>query len=482
MERQITHAAHGHVLTNANVWSPDSRWIVYDIRSDPAGEAFDGTRIERVHAETGEVQVLYESRHGAHCGVPSCSPIDDRVAFILGPEHPTPDWQYAPYHRRGAIVDARRPGAIENLDAGNFAPQFTPGALRGGSHVHVFSGDGQWVSFTYEDHVLATHPCRQVSPRLAAGLGETGPHGNAASLGETCPHIDLNQRNVGVATSGGPVQPPPTHPRNHDGQFFSVLATKTVNQPQPGSDEISRAYEDAWVGAHGYRRTDGRWQCPALAFLGDVMDSQGKQFTELFIVDIPDAVTKPGDGPLEGTPTHRPAPPAGACQRRLTFTADRLHPGVQGPRHWPRSSPDGAQIAFLMRDDAGVVQLWTVSPNGGVSRKITADPWDVASAFSWGPYGTQIAYIADGSVMTVDVASGKSTRATIPRDRGRESFATGGPTLRQTFQSQKTPDPVGADQPRPEACVFSPDGRRIAIVRQVSSPQGRFNQICVVDL
>jgi hypothetical protein len=27
-ERQLTYAPYGHVLTNVNVWSPDSRWIV----------------------------------------------------------------------------------------------------------------------------------------------------------------------------------------------------------------------------------------------------------------------------------------------------------------------------------------------------------------------------------------------------------------------------------------------------------------------
>ena len=71
MERQLTTAAHGHLLTNANVWSPDGEWIVYDVRSDAAGATFDGTRIERVHVPTGRVEVLYESQHGAHCGVAS---------------------------------------------------------------------------------------------------------------------------------------------------------------------------------------------------------------------------------------------------------------------------------------------------------------------------------------------------------------------------------------------------------------------------
>ncbi|PBD34340.1 hypothetical protein CK247_30830, partial [Klebsiella pneumoniae] len=33
-------------------------------------------------------------------------------------------------------------------------PPYTPGALRGGSHVHVYSPNGQFVSFTYNDHVL----------------------------------------------------------------------------------------------------------------------------------------------------------------------------------------------------------------------------------------------------------------------------------------------------------------------------------------
>jgi hypothetical protein len=54
---------------------------------------------------------------------------------------------------------------------------FTPGALRGGSHVHVFSPNGENVSFTYNDHVMH----------------------------ELDPAQDL--RNVGVAVPFGPVHP-----------------------------------------------------------------------------------------------------------------------------------------------------------------------------------------------------------------------------------------------------------------------------------
>jgi Tol biopolymer transport system component len=170
---------------------------------------------------------------------------------------------------------------------------------------------------------------------------------------------------------------------------------------------------------------------------------------------VPDDVTRPGDGPLEGTETRRPAPPAETRQRRLTFTANRRFPGIQGPRHWPRSSPDGSQITFLMRDDAGIVQLWTVSPNGGSPKQLTAEAWDIASAFTWNAAGTHLAAIADGSVMLVDAITGASKRLT-------DKLA-------------------GNDSPRPEACVFSPDGRQIAFVRQVAAVRGVLNQIFVVE-
>src|ERR1043165_2151888 len=146
LERQLTAAAHGHILTNINVWSPDGRWIVYDIRSDAEGAVFDGTRIERVNVNGGEVETLYQSKNGACCGVATFSPTQDKVIFILGPENPTPDWQYTATHRHGVIVDCAKPGIAMNLDARDLTPPFTPGALRGGSHVHVFSPDGKWVS------------------------------------------------------------------------------------------------------------------------------------------------------------------------------------------------------------------------------------------------------------------------------------------------------------------------------------------------
>ena len=427
-ERQLTRAPHGHILTNVGVWSADGRWIVYDVRSDPAGSLFDGDRIERVNVETGEVQRLYTSRNGACCGVVTTSPIDDRVVFIHGPEDPTPDWSYAACHRRGVVVHADHPDRPANLDACDLTPPFTRGALRGGTHVHTFSGDGQWVAFTYEDHVLAA-------------LGDAGGH-------------DHNQRNVGVSVPQGPVRVCRDHPRNHNGSHFTVLVTRTVNHPRPGSDEISRAFEDAWVGARGYLKPDGTRQSRAIAFQGQVAASEGRTSSEVFLVDLPDDLTRPGEAPLEGTASTRPAPPWGVVQRRLTWTTDRKYPGLQGPRHWLRSAPDGSRIGFLLKDDTGIVQLWTISPGGGEPSQLTHNSHDIASAFTWSPDGRRIAHVMDECVCITDAASGTTHRLT-----------------------QRT---SSLNAPQPEACVFSPDGHQLAYVRPVTSQGQTWNQIFVL--
>jgi hypothetical protein len=438
-ETQVTQGPGGRILTNINVWSPDSRHLVYDTRSDRDGTTFDGDRIEIMDTETGEARTVYTSRNGACCGVATFHPTENRVVFILGPEHPTDDWQYGPSHRQGVIVDMANPGVAVNLDARDLTPPFTPGALRGGSHVHVYSPDGQWVSFTYNDAVLSRFT-------------------QATSAN------DIDQRNIGVSVFTSPA--PQINgggrgmkSRSHPGTAFSVLVTRTEAEPLPGSDDIWRAFEEGWVGRVGYRKADGTHQKRALAFLGEVVSAEGEAITEVFLVDLPDDVTVPGeDGPLEGTETRRPAPPRGTRQRRLTFTADRRYPGVQGPRHWVRSSPDGSQIAFLMRDDAGLAQLWTVSPNGGEPCQVTRDPWGVDSAFSWSPDGSEIACVADNSVFVISVAAGESRRLT-----------------------KRSSD---ADAPLALACVFSPDGRKIAYQRRLAETDApgppRWNQIFTV--
>jgi hypothetical protein len=429
-ERQITFAPHGHLLTHRAVWSPCSEWLVVDVRSDAAGAQFDGTRIERVHVPTGKVETVYEAARGAPCGVATYHPLRNEVVFITGPEDPTPDWSYSMCHRQGVIVnlDAGQGGGV--LDARDLTPPFTPGALRGGSHVHLFSPDGTWLSFTYEDDVLDR-------------LGSQGTH-------------DHNLRTVAVAVPVA-VRVPKTHPRNHDGSHFCVVVTKVVNQPTPGSDEIVKACEECWIGERGYRRADSRWQDRALAFLGDVVFENGTRGAEVFVVDLPHDLTQPGAGPLQGTETCRPAPPAGCMQRRVTFTAARRFPGVQGPRHWLQTSPDGSRIAFLMRDDHGVCQIFTVATIGGAATPLSHVPNGVSSAINWSRCGKWLAHLSDGSVCVTSANTGKTLRLTAKPSDTR--FA-----------------------PRPEACVISPSGKQIAYVRPVTSPLGTFNQLFTAQL
>jgi len=416
------------------VWSPDGEWIVYDTRSDAPGEDFNGSTIQRVNWRTGEVAEVYRAKNGAHCGVVTFHPRENKVVFILGPENPTPDWQYGFFHRQGVIVRVGRnaaDSAAVNLDARDLIPPFTPGALRGGSHVHVWDTAGDWVSFTYEDHVLA-------------------------QFKEATADNDINLRNIGVSAPIRPVHVKKDHPRNQDGEYFTVLVTRTTANPKPGSDQIMKAFEEGWVGAKGYVRVDGTRQRRALAFQGHVITTTGETLSEVFIADLPDDLTQAGDGPLAGTETRMPFPPKGCVQRRLTFTAQRKFPGLQGPRHWLRSSSDGSRIAFLMKDDCGFVQLWTVSPEGGLSRQVTRNPWSIASTFTWSPDGQLVAHVMDNSVCVTEVASGQTHRLTPRSD--------------------------DATAPRPEACVFSPDGKKLAYVRRVAESGKTSNQIFVVAL
>ena len=421
-ERVLTTGPGGCVLTNANVWSDDGEWVLFDTRSDAAGDRFDGTQIRAVHLETSQVRTLYQSENGAHCGVVTCHPTLPKVVCILGPENPSAEWSYGPTRRQGIVIDFA--GGARNLDARDLVAPFTPGALRGGSHVHTWHPRGDWVAFTYEDEVLN----RFAEPR---------------------DFRDTNQRNIGVSFPGQPVRVPKSHSRNHDGDYFSVLVTRTTPRPRIDSDDVSKAFEDAWIGRDGYLRADGSRQRRAIAFQGLVQTPAGS-VAEVFVADLPDELQQPGKGPLEGTELRRPCPPHGVSQRRLTTTTHHKYPGIQGTRHWLRSSPDGSKIGFLKKDPKGIAQFWIVNPAGGDPQVVTDSPEPMASAFTWHPDGRRVACIVDGSVSWIDTVDGTVTRLTA-----------------------KTEPP-----PRPEGCVVSPDGSKIAFVRTTAGS----NQICMVEV
>ncbi|MEO7598981.1 MAG: DUF3748 domain-containing protein [Opitutus sp.] len=421
MEKQLTFAPKHHDLDNNDNFSPDDRWLVFDTRDEQTAISGNAV-IGRVFLESGKEAELYREPHarpwGPGVGAASVNPRDGSVVFIRGLPSATQQRPYGMWRRGGACLPAKEPGDLVQLDARDVIAPFTPGALRGGTHRHEWSADGQWIGFTYNDALLA---------EIEERTGER-----------------VNLRTVGVATRiGGPVSVPSGR-ENQNGELFSAVVVRVVPNPRPGSDEISKAFEDAWVGTNGYRKPDGAWQKRARAFLGTVRTADGREVTEVFVVDIPDKINVASAGePLEGTPTTMPGPPRGCIQRRLTYTEERQFPGVAlEPRHWVRSSPDGAQIVFLAKDDSGVVQGWFVNSANGVVVQVTHHARSVQSCVRWSSDGSQLLYVGEGSLMICDART------------GTEAFG-------------KARALTGPSATPPENPVWSHDGRVIAFNRRV---------------
>ena len=114
-----------------------------------------------------------------------------------------------------------------------------------------------------------------------------------------------------------------------------------------------------------------------------------------------------------------------------------------------RSNPQATQIAFLMRDDNGVVQLWLISPAGGEPRQLTRTGSDIQSAFNWHPAGDSLGFVLENRIACCDAQTGEVTFLTS--DHG---------------------NPPSAD-----AVVFSPNGRVIAWMEET----GGFRQLWITE-
>jgi WD40 repeat protein len=384
---QLTFGNGGHTIHNTQCFSPDDQWIVYDTRNNDTMIASTGT-ISMVNTQTGDIRELYHTNHqtiyGPGVGAATFSPTANRVIFIHGVRNSDKTHPYGFTRRTGVAIDIAKPFHPIFMDARDITPPFTPGALRGGTHAHNWSSDVKWISFTYNDYILQQLEKRDSSVK------------------------DL--RTVGVMIPGHPVHvADDSSEENNSGEMFSVIVAKVSENPEPGSDEIDKAFDEGWIGTKGYQKGDGRWQRRAIAFQGEVVNSDGAKKAEVFVLNLPEDLTKANPGkPLEGTITSRPNVPAGVVQRRITYTLN----GIEGPRHWLRCSPDGSLIAFMSKDNNGIVQLFGVSPNGGKIRQLSSNAYSIQGPFNFSPDGKRLAYLADNSVFVTDITTGKSKRIT----------------------------------------------------------------------
>jgi len=376
---QLTKGAYNHDLDNNDNFSPDGKWLAYDTRTGIGGIG-GSPSVERVNLETGKIEELFavKDNHfwGPGAGAVSYHPSENMVIFIHGLDRCSEKNPYQQWKRTGVIVEDNHPNVPICMDARDVTLPFTPGALRGGTHRHEWSKDGKWVGYTYNDAILKA---------LEDSSGKT-----------------LNLRTVGVSTRLKPVVVDKSgEGENISGEWYSVLVVRVVPNPVPGSDEVSNAASDSWVGTGSYLNIAGKKQV-ARAFVGKVRSKNNQPVDELFVVDIPDSINQPGEfGPLEGTPTTFPMPPKGTVQRRLTFTAESSHPGCGGV---VRSSSDGKWIAYLAADAKGVQQIFLISPDGGSSRQITEHPAGVQSCARWSTDNQSICYVTENSIVICKVS------------------------------------------------------------------------------
>ena len=424
----MTNTPYGHMLNTNQAFSKDGKWLVYDTRNDDTKIAGTGS-IEMVNVDTGEIKQLYytknQTEYGPGLGAASFSPAEDKVIFIHGIRNSDEKKPYGFTRRTGVAIDISKPLVPIFMDARDINAPFTPGALRGGTHAHSWSGDGKWLSFTYNDYVIEQLSKKNADVQDLRTVGVMFPT-----------KVEVDEDAEGENNSAG---------------MFAVVVARVTENPIVGSDDIDKAFDECWIGKNGYQDAEGNWRERAIAFQGNVKDENGLPKTEVFVVDLPaDLNLKKSGENLAGTVNSRPNVPNGIKQRRITFTKQ----GVLGPRHWLRASPDGTMITFLSKDQSGFINAFIVSPNGGAVKQVTFNQFDIESGINFSPNGRYISYVARHAVYVTEVATGISKQLTyIATEKDR---------------------PIGA-------VLWSPDGKTLAYNRFVENSDGCNLQIFLIQ-
>ncbi|WP_211218081.1 DUF3748 domain-containing protein [Niabella aurantiaca] len=415
---QLTHSAAGHTLHHNGVFSKDGQWIVFDGRNDDT-KIGETSVIGIVEVGTREERVIYRTenatQYGPGVGAASFSPVTDRVLFIHGPTGADKEKPYHISRRTGVAIDLEHPFQPVWMDARDVTAPYTPGSLRGGTHAHCWSNDGKLISFTYNDAL--------VEPDL---------------------------RTVGVMFDAGHPVLVDAAEENNSGQFYATVIADTVPLPRPGSDEISKAFDECWVGRAGYTNAAGQQIPYAVAFQGNTRNERGEPVTEIFIAAIDPAAMR-DDTAAVGPAGTRPQVPKGVRVQRIS----RTEKGLSHVRHWLRSSPDGRFIYALAPDEKGIGQIVSCAVGSGRISYLTHNPTPVDYSFNLDRKGNRIAYVTNNNVFIWDLAANKNSQV--------------------TFNEPGAPEIVGAP-------LFSPGGR-LLVFNQYQPQHGQlFLQIMAVVL
>jgi len=364
----LTASDTGHTMHHNNAFSKDDEWIVFDGRNDDT-KIGETSTIGIVNVRTGEEKIIYQTQnqtiYGPGVGAVSFSPTSDRVIFIHGLTNADSVKPYDMSRRIGVGIDIDSPLQAFHYDPRDVVAPYTPGSLRGGTHSHCWSADGRLISFTYNDEF-----------------------------------VDPDLRTVGVMV---PVDRPVVvekNAANNDGEMYAAIVSDVIREPKWGSDEISKAFDECWVGA-----------THTIAFQGHTRNERGELITEIYLVDIDEDLVK-ADAEAVGRQGERPHVPRGIQQRRLSRTGK----GLSDLRHWLRSSADGKYIYALAKDDQQRNQIVQCSVETGEFQYISEFGFSIESPINISYQGGKITFIAGNNVYIFDIAAKTLQQLTDHKD------------------------------------------------------------------
>lgn len=363
--KKLTHSPNGHMLHHNSVFAADSQWIVFDGRNDDT-KIGETSTIGIVNVVTGEESEIYQTtnqtKYGPGVGAASFSPTENIVVFIHGLNDANQDKPYDITRRFAMAVAIDNPHQGIPMDARDIIAPYTAGSLRGGTHSHCWSPDGTMLSFTYNDEF-----------------------------------VDADLRNVGVMiTTDSNVTVPDAH-GNYNGQMYAVLISTLQREPKWGSNEISKAFDECWVGADAAK----------IAFQGHTRNEKGEVITEIYTVDI-DANLILADAAAVGIKGTLPQVPKGIIQKRLSYTKK----GLSDLRHWLRSSADGSYIYALAKDNDNKNQIVQCTVATGEFKYLTDYPFSISSPINIDANGDKITFVANNNVYLYDIQQRQTTRLT----------------------------------------------------------------------